>query len=368
MEQKLEQEKGIFISLVSMLLGFGCLMVYSASITSWPTEYEQVYLSRHMIYLCLGVTIAAVCSHIPSRIWFKLAPLLFAVSLLFLLLVLVPGMGKKVNGAQRWLRLGGLSFQPSEMAKITLVLYVSRLLVLNRERLNQFWHGAVRVLIPPVLVIPLVMIEPDLGTSLFLAMGIGIVLFSGGWPKRYFFLAGAVAIPSFLLLLFSRPYMLKRIHGLLATWTDFNLAPYQIKQSMISLGSGGIWGVGLGKGLQKLSFLPEANTDFVFAVVGEELGLVGTCAILFLWCNLYVAGLKIIKKLEMNSFEFIVAFTLLTMTVIQAVTNVAVVTAMVPPKGIPHPFLSSGGTNLLMNLASLGIVLSMAKNKSVKSL
>lgn len=349
-----------------MLAGFGCLMVYSASITSWPTEFEQIYLSRHLVYLTLGVILAAICSRIPARWWYRMAPVLFAFSLLLLLMVLLPGFGKRVNGAQRWLRVGGFSFQPSEVAKITLVLMVSRLMVLNRESLNRFWKGAVQILIPPALAIPLVMIEPDLGTSLFLALAVCLVLFAGGWPKKYFFLAGIVSVPAFILLLVSRPYMLKRITGLLATWTDFNEAPYQLKQSMISLGSGGVWGVGLGKGLQKLSFLPEANTDFVFAVVGEELGLVGTLAIILIWGILYVTGLKLVQKLEVGSFEFNVAFTLLTMTIIQALVNVAVVTAMVPPKGIPHPLISSGGTNLLMNLASFGIILSMTGSKGVE--
>ena len=159
-----------------------------------------------------------------------------------------------------------------------------------------------------------------------------------------------------------KAYQLERITGFLAAWNDLDQAPYQMKQSLVSLGAGGFFGVGLGKGWQKLSFLPEANTDFVFAVVGEELGLIGTVGLIMLWGSFYAVGLRLIRHHDRQSFEYLTGFTLLTQLVIQAALNIAVVTAMVPPKGIPHPFLSYGGSNLVVSLLSVGIVISLSRN------
>jgi cell division protein FtsW len=179
---------------------------------------------------------------------------------------------------------------------------------------------------------------------------------------RYFVILGTLAIPAGLALVSLKPYQMQRITGFLSAWDDFDNAPYQLKQSIIALGSGGLDGVGIGKGRQKLSFLPEANTDFVFAVVGEELGLIATLAVVLLWIGFYVAGLRMLRRLPARSFESIVGFTLLTQIVLQAVLNVAVVTGLVPPKGISHPFLSSGGSNLVMSLVTIGVLVSLSKS------
>eukprot|EP00913_Durusdinium_trenchii_P008932 g8398.t1 len=349
--------RGLFISFACVLLGVGVMMVHSASITSWPTEFEQVYLSRHLVFLLIGATAAGICSVLPSRFWYRIAPLLFTATACLLVLVLFPNIGTRVNGARRWLRAGGVSFQPSEFAKIALPLLVARILFQNRERLRGIAAGMIPVLVPPAIVVPLVIIQPDLGTALFLSGGCGISLFAGGWPLRHFALISALLIPACIALVTMRPYQLERISGFAAAWTDINQAPYQLRQSLMSLGVGGIDGVGIGKGTQKLSFLPEGNTDFVFAVVGEELGLMGTLGLCAVWLALLVSGLKLLKGLKRSSYEFIAAFTLLTQLAFQAAINVAVVTAMVPPKGISHPLISYGGSNLVASLISLGIIL-----------
>ena len=180
---------------------------------------------------------------------------------------------------------------------------------------------------------------------------------------RNFVLGTLTAIPASLFLLVMKPYQQRRIAGFFETWADFDAAPYQLKQSLVSLGSGGLLGVGLGRGWQKLSFLPEANTDFVFAVIGEELGLLGTMSLLALWCGLYLTGLRMLSRLEPSSFSFVAGFTLLTQVFGQAMLNVAVVTAMVPPKGISHPLISAGGSNLVMSLLTLGIVISLSRDE-----
>jgi cell division protein FtsW len=363
-----DHDRSLFISMACALLGIGVLMVHSASITSWPTEFEQVYLSRHLTFLALAVVVSSIASMLPARFWYERAPLLFWGTVALLVLVLIPGVGTRVNGAQRWLRLGPVSLQPSELAKIALPLLTVRLMVQRRAFLNHWWKGTIPLLVPLLLVIPLVLKQPDLGTSLFLVGGVALALFLGGWPLRNFIIGLLCAIPAVGMLVALRPYQLKRITGFVDTWTNWQSAPYQLKQSLMALGAGGISGSGLGKGAQKLSFLPEANTDFVFSVAGEELGLIGTLGIAGLWIGLFLAGFNILRSQNQKSFAYVAGFTLLLQLVLQAIINVAVVTAMVPPKGISHPLISYGGTNLMVSLLSLGIIVSLTRAGTDESL
>ncbi|MEX2285646.1 MAG: putative peptidoglycan glycosyltransferase FtsW [Planctomycetaceae bacterium] len=363
-ELRVEQVRGVFLCLAAVLLGFGVLMVHSASITSWPTEFERIYLSRHVIFLAVGAVAATICSYLPARFWYRAAPALFAASAVLLVLVLIPGIGTKVNGAQRWLRYGPLSLQPSEFAKIALPLFVCRQLCVHCERFARWFGGLIPVAAPAVIVLPLVILQPNFGTAAFLAAGCGIALMVGGWPMRHFILSASLLIPAVVGQFTLRPYQMRRITGLLAAWSDLSLAPYQLKQSLVTLGAGGLFGVGLGKGWQKLSFLPEANTDFVFAVVGEELGMVGTLSLVLVWAAMYVTGLRLLKSVDRHSFAFAAGFTLLTQLVLQAVMNMAVVTALVPPTGIPHPFLSYGGSNLVSSMISLGIIVGLTRTEA----
>ncbi len=359
----LDRERKLLLSLVAVLLGFGILMVHSASITSRPSEVEQVYLSRHLVFVAVGLCAAILAAILPRRFWQKAAPWLFWGSFSLLVLLLVPGVGTKINGAQRWFRRGSLSLQPSELMKVALPLYVCYLASRRQQSPSTWLTGTLGVAFPLVLVVPAVMLEPDLGTALFLATTGAAALFTGGWPMRSFLLAGLPTIPAVIYAVAHRPYQMQRISGFMETWADWTEAPYHLKQSLVTLGAGGIWGVGLGKGFQKLSFLPEANTDFVFAVIGEELGLMGALSIVGLWLAVYVVGLRLVSRLERGSFAYNAAFVILSQLVFQVALNVAVVTAMVPPKGIPHPLISYGGSNLVVSLAAVGVVLSLTKSE-----
>jgi len=357
-----DHRRGLFISLAGAIVGFGIVMVYSASITSWPTEFERIYLSRQLAALTVGLVLAAACACLPSAFWRRAAPYLLAATIVLLVAVLLPGVGTRVNGARRWLRHGGFQFQPSELAKVALTLFLCR----QAERLGAAatWKTLVSILIPIAVTAGLVMAEPDLGTAVFLVICAGIVLFAAGCPKRYFLAAGVLALPAAGFVAVLRPYQMRRLTGFLAAWSDWSQVPYQLDQSLVSLGTGGLSGVGLGKGWQKLSFLPEANTDFVFSVVGEELGLVGTLSLLILWGGFYWAGLAAIRRIRHDRFAATAAFALLTQTVLQALINMAVVTSLIPPKGIPLPLVSYGGSALVMSLASLGIILSLSRGGS----
>lgn len=362
----MDHERKLFISLAAVLLGFGILMVHSASITSRPSEVERVYLSRHLVFVTVGLLAAILAGQFPSYFWKRMAPWLFWGSFGLLALVLVPGLGTRINGAQRWFRHGSMSVQPSELMKITLPMYLCYLADRRSAVLGMWLRGTIPVAFPLLLVAPAVMLEPDLGTALFLVTTGEMALFVAGWPVRNFLLAALPAVPAIIVAVLHRPYQMQRISGFMETWSDWTQAPYHLKQSLVTLGAGGLWGVGLGKGFQKLSFLPEANTDFVFAVIGEELGLMGVLSVIGLWLGVYVAGLRLVSRLERHSFAYNTAFVLLTQLILQVTLNVAVVTAMVPPKGIPHPLISYGGSNLVVSLLALGVVLSLTKRDENK--
>jgi cell division protein FtsW len=356
-----DQERKLFITLVAVLLGFGILMVHSASITSRPSAVEQVFLSRHLTFVACGLVGSVVAAFLPGRFWERIAPWFFWGTFALLILVLIPGIGARVNGAQRWFRRGALSFQPAELMKLSLPLYMSCLIRQHREHLAHWTKGTLPVVFPIVLVVPLVMLQPDLGTALFLATSGAIALLIGGWPIRNFLISGSFTIPVIVVTVLFKPYQMQRVAGFIETWTDWTQAPYHLKQSLVTLGAGGLWGAGLGRGFQKLSFLPEANSDFVFAVIGEELGLLGGLTVMGLWLGFYVVGLRLVNQLAVRTVRYIAAFTLLTQTIVQVTLNIAVVTAMVPPKGIPHPLISYGGSNLVVSLVSIGMILALTR-------
>lgn len=360
--RSLDDQAWLFLSLSTVLIGFGVLMVHSASVTSWPTEFEHVYLTRHLRFLAIAIVAASIAGAMPARIWMRLAPWMFLGTVLLLTAVLIPGLGTRVNGAQRWLRFAGYSMQPSELAKITLPLYLARLAVNRRESLRRLFAGTIPFALPVFLTILLVVLEPDLGTTLFLAASTGVVLFLAGWPVRNFVLGLSIAASGAVFLVTAYSYRIRRVTDFVSVWTDFSSSDaWQLKQSLITLGAGGFWGVGLGRGQQKLSFLPESNTDFVFAVAGEELGLAGTVGLVGLWCGVFWAGLLLFRRFRSDCFASVAAITLLTQLVGQALLNAAVVTALVPTTGIPHPLISYGGSSLVVSVVSLGIIVSLSR-------
>ena len=203
--------------------------------------------------------------------------------------------------------------------------------------------------------------EPDLGTSVFIVLGAFLTFWYSGWALWKFVLLGLLSVPAIAVCGVLRPYQLRRIQGFVAAWIDLEEAPYQVKQALTTLGAGGVTGVGLGRGWQKLSFLPEANTDFIFAVVGEELGLLGTLGIVVLWGALFHFGSKSLRHLPSTSFASIVGRVLLAELTLQAIANMAVVTALLPPKGIPHPFLSYGGSSLVVSVIMVGMITGLGR-------
>ncbi len=351
----------VLASLIYALLCIGLLMVYSASMTARPSKADEIYLSKQALYLVFGMLVGGTASLMPAAFWKRAAPWIFGGAVVLLVAVLVPGLGTKINGSRRWIRLGSVALQPTEFTKIAVPL----VLAWGMDRLwfkrGEFVAGTVTLLGPVAVAIVLALVEPDLGAAVFLSLGTLLALFFRGWPLGRLVVGGAVILPVATIWLVLKPYQLRRIEGFLATWTDFENAPYQVQQSLTTLGVGGWYGTGLGEGNQKLSFLPEANTDFVFSVVGEELGLVGTLGVAGLWLAVLWVGLRVVKPLPKDSFEHTVALTLLCQLVTQAAINVGVTTAMLPPKGIAHPLISYGGSSLSATLLSLGVIFSLTR-------
>ena len=356
-----ENLRRLLIGLVAVLICIGIQMVQSASLTSRPSEQDSVFLGKHLSYLALSLICAAIASRLRSEWLRNNARFLFWALATLLVAILLPGIGSRINGAQRWLRVGGLSLQPSELGRIILPLLAATI-VSSRRTTTGFSLGTLPQTLSPLLILPLVVIEPDLGATVFLGTGFLLALFLGGWPLRHFLAGGLLVIPAAASLLILKPYQLERIKGFMAAWQDLSQAPWQVRQSLLSIGSGGLKGTGIGGGWQKLSYLPEANTDFVFAVIGEELGLLGTLTVCFVWIAVFLTGRASLRHLPRTSFEWIFGTTLLLQLVLQAMANIAVVTALVPPKGVPHPFISYGGTNLLVSVTAIGLIIGMSRS------
>lgn len=353
----------LFVAFVGVLVGVGVLMAFSASMSSRPGVSSAGYIVRHLACIALAIPAAALASRVTPETWRRLAPWAFLATCLLLVLVLVPGIGARVNGARRWFRMAGFSLQPSELMKLVLPVYLAVVLEQQRALKRSFVSDVLRLLVPLGAVAMLCILEPDLGSAVLLLTTGAVILWAGGWPLKRMALAALLCSPSLLGLLFLKPYQRQRLTGFIDVWTAPERAPYQIKQSLLTLGVGGWFGEGLGKGWQKLSFLPEANTDFVFSVVGEELGLIGTLGVAGAWLGVYLTGLRMLSSKHPRSLANIVGFTWLTMLVSQAALNICVVTALAPPKGVSHPLLSYGGTSLLVSIVIVGAFLGVTREE-----
>jgi cell division protein FtsW len=363
----------LLIGLVGILLATGIQMVLSSSLTSRPSAQEEQFLARHLMFLAVAIGAGWMASHVQID-WLKgNAGILFWCLIFLLIVVLIPGLGSRINGARRWLRISSLSVQPSEFGRLVLPLIAAvqlerfRVQSLSQDETLRSLRSIPAVVWPAILLLPLVAVEPDLGATVFLGSGFVLTLFLGGWPLQCFVAASALLIPAVAGLLILRPYQLDRISGYLSAWQDLNEAPWQVRQSLMSLGAGGLEGAGVGAGWQKLSYLPEANTDFVFAVIGEELGLAGTLTICIVWVGILLVGLSLTSSLPRRSFRRTLSTALLLQLVGQAAINICVVTALVPPKGVPHPFISYGGTNLLVSVIAVGLIVGLTRPQSSTS-
>jgi cell division protein FtsW len=348
------------------LVAFGLVMVYSASSARalLGSDDPAYYLKRQALYAVVGLVALVVLSRTDyRRLRFAGGPLLCAS---FFLLVAVLGIGVAVNGARRWIPFGPLSFQPSELAKLALAIWTAALLA--RRAAPRTLGELVR---PIGLVVgascALILVEPDLGSALAIGIMVSAVLLVSGTPLRTLAGAGGIAGTLVLAAIWIEPYRRARIFSFLDPWHDPQGAGFQIVQAMIALGSGGIFGVGLGESVQKIFYLPEASTDMIFAIIGEELGLVGAVAVIAAFALFAYAGFNIALR-SRDPFGKRLAAGLTALVCGQAAVNVSAVMGLAPLTGIPLPFVSYGGSSLVVGLASVGILLNIAVNHDVTAL
>jgi len=333
---------------VAFLTGIGLIAIYAASSMKGYQQFGDSFLffRKQAFGAFVGFAAIAFVALIPFK-WIERAtvPILLA-ALVALALIFVPGMYTKAGGATRWLALGGLSFQPAELAKIALVMFLAKNLARPATNLERLWSG----LLPNVLVFgllgALLMVQPDFGSTVLLGMVTLVMLFSARLPFRFLAATGGLAIGGFVLAVLAEPYRMARLFSFLDPWSQMRGGGFQIIQSYLAFQNGGLLGVGLGESKQKLFFLPEAHTDFILSVIGEELGLLGVLLICSLFAFVAWSGFSIAQAQKENYRKFL-AFGLTSLIAFQAMINMGVTMGMLPTKGIPLPFISSGTTSLM---------------------
>lgn len=354
-------EVSLWVCTIALVI-FGLVMVMSSSAVASMEKGQGAFgiFLRQAAFAVVGLVAMAVLSRVPYQKCRKLAVPFLLTCIVLLFLVLVPGVGSRAGGASRWLGYGSLGIQPSEFAKLALVLYCAH--VLTREgRLPQSSSEFLLPTMPVVLLLAaLVMAQPDLGTTVALGLGYLSVVWAAGLPLTAFGWLGAVAAGGVLGLALSADYRKQRLLSFLDPWADAADSGYHAVQSMIAIGSGGVAGVGLGAGRQKWLFLPNAHTDFVFAVVGEELGILGCLAVLLLFAAFALFGFRAAMKAP-DRYGRLLAAGITGWIAFQAFVNIGVTTGRLPVTGIPLPFLSTGGSALVSVLAASGILLNVAR-------
>jgi cell division protein FtsW len=342
------------------LVGIGIVMVYSAS---FPVGMERMgdpfhFLKKQALAGALGIGLLLLAARMNYRVWQVLAIPLLLGSIVCLFLVFVPGLRQQIGGAYRWLRIGPFSFQPAELAKLALVIYLARWLTRKEGRMENFSTG----FLPPVVVAGILFLlvfkEPDFGTGVLFAAVVFLMLFVGGTRLR--FLGGALlaGVPVLACLAIWANYRISRLLAFWDPWKDPGGTGYQIIQSFLAFGAGKISGVGLGEGKQKLFYLPEIHTDFILSIIGEELGLIGVTLIILLFLVLIIRGFQACLRAP-DLFGGYLALGITTLISIQALLNMGVVMGLLPTKGSTLPFISYGGTSLMINLLAVGILLNV---------
>ena len=346
------------------LVGIGIVMVYSASSALAFKKFgsDYFFLKKQAMFTLAGVVVLVMCRHFPYKYYRYLAYPLLVLSVVFLIAVFIPHFGVSAGGAARWLRIGWLTFQPSELARIALVIYLAYSLEKKGDRLKDFSVGFLPHIVILVIFAGLIVKQPDFGSIVILSALTGLMLFIGGVRIKHLFLSLMTLLPVGVYLLMSAEYRWKRVLGFIDPWQYPAAEGYQIVHSLMAFGTGGITGTGIGKGYQKLFYLPEPHTDFIFSVVGEELGLIGVIAIIGLYAWILVCGIRIAKNAGDQFGSFLAAGLTVAMG-LQIVVNMGVALSLLPTKGLTLPFLGYGGTSLLLNMASIGILMNISASR-----
>jgi cell division protein FtsW len=360
----MRQERVNLTITVITLVCIGIVMIYSASCVNALQTYGDslYYLKRHLFFLILGLIASFFILRVDYRQFQPYARMLIGVCAVLLVFVLIPHIGSESYGARRWFKLGVFHFQPSELAKLAMIMYTADFLSRKQQVIKSFRQG----FLPPLLVMgvlcALTVKQPDLGTTVEMAVVTMTMLLLGGARLWHLAIIFCSAVPLVVYLIVKEPYRMARIIAFLDPWQDSQGIGFQLTQSQIALGSGGIFGVGLGHSQQKLFYLPAAHTDFILSIIGEELGLVGTLSIIMLFILFIWQGTRIVRQTN-NAFGYFLGMGIVVMLGLQAMVNVGVSIGAFPTKGLPLPFISYGGSALVFHLMAIALLLNISKTQ-----
>lgn len=351
------------IGSVSALISLGLIMIYSASIAIAESEHGEAgslyYLTRHVSYILIGLILGAIAFQIPTRVWRTFVPYLFLGGVLLLVLVLIPGIGREINGSQRWISLVVVNFQPSELMKLLMILYVSDYVVRKSSYLNDLRRGFLPLWFVIGIVGVLLLREPDYGAFVVITAIAVVIMFLGGMSLKLFAGLASALVIGFVLLVLFEPYRMDRIIAFMDPWADPFGKGYQLSHALIAFGRGEWFGVGLGGSVEKLFYLPEAHTDFLLAVLAEELGFTGVMVVMLLFACLLIRAYQIGRlaaSLE-NYFSALVAQGIGIWLGLQALINMGVNMGVLPTKGLTLPLMSFGGSSIVVSCIALAILL-----------
>lgn len=351
----------LFITIITISL-FGIIMIYSASYIWAEYKFNDPFkfVKHQGLFFIIGIIMMLITSKIPYKVYFEKANTLLLISIILLILVIIPGIGTVRNGSRSWFGIGSFGIQPSEFAKLTLIIFTSKYLTKNEKNLKYIKKGVLPILGIVILVFGLIMLQPDFGTGMIILVSIIGLLFVSGVDFKFFIRLGLIGVVGIVLLIAIAPYRLERILSFLNPWSDHLGSGFQIIQSLYAIGPGGLFGQGFMNSRQKHFYLPEPQTDFIFSIISEEFGFLGILIVATLFTIIIFKGFKIAQN-SGDKFAKFLAFGITFGLAFQAILNLMVVVGLIPVTGVTLPFLSYGGSSLLITLISMGVLLNISR-------
>lgn len=356
-------DKTLFFTVI-ILTVFGLLMIYSSSSIWADYKFNDSfhYVKYQGIFFIIGLFLMITISKVDYRLYYKYSNTILLVSFILLILVLIPGIGSVRNGSRSWFGIGSLGIQPSEAAKMSLIIFASKYLSLSDRYIKNFFKGVLPILMVVLVFFGLIMLQPDLGTGTIIFMSIIAILFISGVSMKFFIGGGVIGVIGVVILILIAPYRMDRITSFVNPWKDELGTGFQIIQSLYAIGPGGLLGTGFLKSVQKHFYLPEPQTDFIFSIIAEEFGVMGAFIVVGLYGIILYRGIKIATNCD-DLFGKYLTFGVLFQLVFQATMNLMVVVGLIPVTGVTLPFISYGGSSLLITMCSMGIILNVSKGR-----